>query len=270
MNVMIRSFALLMALSLLSACATNKAPAPLRGEPAKPEVAGSAESQAYTVKRGDTLNAIAFRFELSVRELARLNNLTNPNTIYVGQVLRLGEGRPVPSRGETPARAAQSTGKKPSASAWKNVKPQPVVVEPKLNTDAATDLNYDDKKQVTKWIWPANGRVVGLFSTGGEGSKGINIAGTQGEPVLAAAEGRVVYSGSGVRGYGQLIIIKHSNEFLSAYAHNSRIYVQENQIVKAGERIADMGSTGTETTQLHFEIRYREKPVDPLKYLPRH
>lgn len=265
-----RELLLFAGIGLLCACTTTKGPAPLRDEAVKPAVAENVEPATYTVRRGDTLSAIAFRFEMSTAELVRLNRLDNPNTIYVGQILRLREDGGAPAgRLSRAAEQRSATGQIPTKSLRKTVKTQPLVVDAPPKTDAADEMDLDDKKQVTKWIWPANGRVVSQFSTGGQGSKGINIAGTQGEPVLAAADGRVVYSGSGVRGYGQLIIIKHNNEFLSAYAHNSRIYVQENQTVKAGQRIADMGNTGTETTQLHFEIRYREKPVDPLKYLPK-
>lgn len=117
------------------------------------------------------------------------------------------------------------------------------------------------------WAWPAVGRVLSRYSEGD--SKGLDIIGTRGQPVHAAASGRVVYQGSGLRGYGQLIIIKHNDEFLSAYAHNDRIYVKEGDVVKRGQKIADMGSSGSDRVKLHFEIRRQGIPIDPLKYLPK-
>ena len=117
------------------------------------------------------------------------------------------------------------------------------------------------------WAWPADGRVLSRYSEGD--AKGLDISGIRGEPVRAAASGRVVYQGSGLRGYGQLIIIKHNDEFLSAYAHNDRIYVKEGDAVKRGQKIADMGSSGSDRVKLHFEIRRQGVPIDPLKYLPK-
>jgi lipoprotein NlpD len=121
---------------------------------------------------------------------------------------------------------------------------------------------------IKQWIWPVQGTVINKFESKGIGNRGLDIAGRRGEPVRAAASGRVVYSGEGLRGYGRLIIIKHNDDFLSAYAHNDKIFVKENELVKAGQKIASMGSSGAERTKLHFEIRLRGKPVDPLNYLP--
>ena len=265
---------------LVSACVSTKAPAPMRGTGPVMTGQGAAEDVdvpgIYVVKRGDTLYAIAFRYGLDFRELTRLNEIKNPNTIYVGQRLRLSPSATttqthVASSGSTVSAARPTTpvtSSRPIASAPATVKTQPVVVATEPRHEAPTASEDDGKKQVTKWIWPANGRLTSQFSDGGQGNKGIDISGNVGEPVLAAADGRVVYSGSGLRGYGQLIIIKHSSELLSAYAHNNRLYVQENQVVKAGQRIADMGNSGTDATKLHFEVRYQGKPVDPLRYLP--
>lgn len=267
----------------LTACITPKAPAPMRGEgPVVVDTRPAGDETAiYEVKRGDTLHAIAFRYGVDVRELIRLNNIKNPNAIFVGQRLRLSdEARMVSGPAQTgaggaetgvsPARsAASSLATRPSTMVSQEAKPQPVVGSDQAQAEPIKNLEVDEKNLVTKWIWPANGRLVGQFMSGGQTNKGIDIAGKEGEPVLAAAAGRVVYSGSGLRGYGQLIIIKHSSELLSAYAHNSRLYVQENQLVKAGQRIADMGSSGADASKLHFEVRYQGKPVDPLRYLPR-
>ena len=119
------------------------------------------------------------------------------------------------------------------------------------------------------WAWPANGMLIGKFSSNGSLNKGIDIAGELGQPVLAAADGAVVYAGSGLRGYGELVIIKHSDAYVSAYGHNRRLLVREGQQVKVGQHIAEMGSTGADRVKLHFEIRRQGKPVDPLQYLPR-
>ena len=116
------------------------------------------------------------------------------------------------------------------------------------------------------WIWPASGKTVGTFSE--SGSKGVDIAGKAGDPVIAAADGRVVYSGTGLRGYGKLVILKHNNTYLSAYAHNQNILVKEGQSVSKGQKIAEMGNTDADQVKLHFEVRRQGKPVDPLKYLP--
>lgn len=132
--------------------------------------------------------------------------------------------------------------------------------------DTALAVNVN---QPLNWQWPSAGRMLGNYSTAPTGLKGVNIAGKTGEPVRAAATGQVVYAGSGLRGYGQMVIIKHNEEFLSAYAHASRLHVQENDVVKAGQVIADIGSSGTDREQLHFQIRYQGQPVDPLKYLPK-
>ena len=122
---------------------------------------------------------------------------------------------------------------------------------------------------MNKWRWPNKGNIINKFSLSPEGNKGIDIAGNKGSPVLAAAEGKVVYTGDALRGYGKLVIVKHSESYLSAYAHNDKIIVKEQQWVKAGQRIAHMGNSGTDKTMLHFEIRYKGKSVDPLRYLPK-
>jgi lipoprotein NlpD len=124
-------------------------------------------------------------------------------------------------------------------------------------------------RSASGWAWPAGGTVIGRFSSNGSLNKGIDIAGELAQPVLAASDGAVVYAGSGLRGYGELVIIKHSDTYVSAYGHNRRLLVQEGQQVKAGQTIAEMGSTGTDRVKLHFEIRRQGKPVDPLQYLPK-
>ncbi|NNM01078.1 MAG: peptidoglycan DD-metalloendopeptidase family protein [Gammaproteobacteria bacterium] len=193
----------------------------------------------YRVRAGDTLHAISWRFGIDYRDLVSWNRLSDPDRIYVGQRLRL-KAPPARKRAEVTV---------PSRS-----KPAPA----RKKSQATT---------VAGWRWPAKGRVETASSV--LGSKGIRILGRRGETVSAAASGRVVYSGSGLRGYGQLIIIKHSDQFLSAYAHNQKLFAPEGASVRAGQRIAEMGDTDAKQVMLHFEIRRDGKPVDPLQYLPK-
>ena len=160
-----------------------------------------------------------------------------------------------PSRPSTPVQAPPAqTSTRPSA---------PVVVAPATTPVEAV------QRSATGWAWPASGAIIGRFSSNGSLNKGIDIAGELGQPVLAASGGSVVYAGSGLRGYGELVIIKHSDTYVSAYGHNRRLLVREGQQVKVGQQIAEMGSTGTDRVKLHFEIRRQGKPVDPMQYLPR-
>jgi len=223
------------------------------------------KSGSYTVSKGDTLYSIAWRYNLDYRELARLNNIDSRYLIYAGQKLRLQAASaavtktssakvslPTPvkplsrSAGSTPvAQKAQA----PATAVRANVKPQAA---------PSTTLT---------WRWPAQGPLLNGFSN--TATKGINIAGKSGDPVIAAGSGRVVYAGDGLRGYGILVIINHNQEFLSAYAHNSRVFVKENDMVNGGDKIAEVGSSGAARDMLHFEIRRDGQPVDPLRYLPR-
>jgi lipoprotein NlpD len=192
------------------------------------------------VVAGDTLYGLAEELGVDFKELARWNNIPPPYTIRSGQVLRTTP----PGSATQSGRTRSSTGK-PSSS-------------PRHRSTAG----------VGSWVWPANGPIVRRFSARGT-NKGLDIGGRRGAAVHAAAPGKVVYKGSGLRGYGQLIIIKHNRDFLSAYAHSDRIYVEEGDVIKRGQKIAAMGSSGTDQVKLHFEIRYRGSPVDPLKYLPK-
>jgi lipoprotein NlpD len=205
----------------------------------------------YTVQRGDTLTRIALDHGQAWRDLATWNNLSNANLIEVGQVLRVvPPGATVEPGGvvvqpiTTPAQAAS---KAPSQAT-----PTPSVTPP--------------SDQGLAFAWPANGSVVGAFDE--VKNKGLDIAGQAGDPILAAADGQVVYAGSGLRGYGNLIILKHNNTFLTAYAHNQTLLVKEDQQVRKGQKIAEMGKTDADRVKLHFEIRRQGKPVDPAKFLP--
>ena len=213
----------------------------------------------YRVQRGDTLYSIAWRNNWDHHELAAANGIKPPYQIYPGQIIYLNkrppaakpQPRPQPTR---PLPQPPTSYKKPANHA----KP----IQEKV-------ANQRDKQVDMSWSWPARGPVIEGFSVSGAVNKGIDLAGRKGEPVLAAAGGKVVYSGTGLVGYGNLIIIKHNETYLSAYGHNSKLLVKEGQWTKAGQKIAEIGSTGTNRDKLHFEIRRHGKPVNPLQYLPK-
>ena len=222
----------------------------------------------YTVKAGDTLIRIGLENGQGWKDIARWNNLDNANLIEVGQVLRVASpsataatetgvvARPVASSAVVPASAASTP--KPAASAAVAV-PAPI---PAPTSAAAAASSEDD----VPFIWPASGTLLAGFDEAR--NKGYDISGKAGDPVLAAADGRVVYAGAGLRGYGNLVILKHNNTFLTAYAHNQALLVKEDQTVRRGQKIAEMGSTDADRVKLHFEIRRQGKPVDPVRYLP--
>lgn len=229
-------------------------------------------SGQYVVKPGDTLFSIAFRYGWDYKELAARNNIPPPYTIRPGQPIRFSSG----AGGSTTVVTSS-----PSSSSKTTVIRRPVGTPPPpaSNGKSATSASSSSSQTVAQvpaaeravggWTWPANGVLIGKFASNGSLNKGIDIAGDLGQPVFAAADGAVVYAGSGLRGYGELIIIKHSDTYVSAYGHNRRLLVREGQQVKAGQTIAEMGSTGTDRVKLHFEIRRQGKPVDPLQFLPR-
>ena len=222
----------------------------------------------YTVKAGDTLIRIGLENGQGWKDIARWNNLDNANLIEVGQVLRVAPpsataatetgvvARPVASSAVVPASAASTP--KPAASAAVAV-PAPI---PAPTSAAAAASSEDD----VPFIWPASGTLLAGFDEAR--NKGYDISGKAGDPVLAAADGRVVYAGAGLRGYGNLVILKHNNTFLTAYAHNQALLVKEDQTVRRGQKIAEMGSTDADRVKLHVEIRRQGKPVDPVRYLP--
>lgn len=219
----------------------------------------------YTVKQGDTLIRIGLETGQNWKDLVKWNNLDNPNVVEVGQVLRVVP--PGTDAGVAAVRPVTSSkvetrpldAKPVPAGASAAPAPTPVVASPA----PATTREPDDD---VNWIWPASGPVTTPFDEGK--NKGLSIAGKAGDPVLAAADGRVVYSGSGLRGYGNLVILKHNNTYLTAYAHNQTLLVKEDQTVRRGQKIAEMGSTDADRVQLHFEIRRQGKPVDPARLLP--
>ncbi len=248
-------------LAALAGCSTTSVRAPVEKRDAVPT---AADASSYRVREGDTLYGIAFRYGLDYRKVAAWNGIGSPYRIVPGQRLRLTRPEALPpsprERGpriEDPLGPMESPGPLAAAAAT----PAREGAAPKRappRADAGPDR--------IGWVWPTRGRVLRGFAEGG--NKGVDLGGRLGAPVRAAAPGRVVYSGSGLVGYGKLIILKHNNSYLSAYAHNDRLLVQEGDSVVGGQRIAHMGQTGAQEVKLHFEIRRDGKPVDPLKYLP--
>lgn len=240
-------------------------------------------SGQYRVQRGDTLYSIAFRFGWDWKALAARNNIPAPYTIRPGQTIRFDQPQrasaPVVVRPSTPPVSSQPVVSVPQPTTrppMQSQPSQPAVAQPIPQPPVATAGSKASAGKVQPvqrsakgWAWPANGLLIGKFSSNGSLNKGVDIAGELGQPVLAAADGSVVYAGSGLRGYGELVIIKHSDAYVSAYGHNRKLLVREGQQVKVGQHIAEMGSTGTDRVKLHFEIRRQGKPVDPLQYLPR-
>ena len=230
------------------------------------------------MRTGDTLYSVAFLYGRSVDELASWNRLRKPYTIYKGQRLRLTPppvhaSKPKPGPVQRPVvRPSQPKPGYPAIGKAKRVIPTPAKTgstraAPKITTQESHSVALNNKH--IRWSWPLQGRLISAYNPASSGRKGINIAGKAGTPVHTAAAGKVVYSGSGLSGYGRLIIIKHNKAFLSAYAHNRKLIAKEGQWVKQGEVIALMGSSGTDRTQLHFEIRKQGRPVNPLHYLPK-
>jgi lipoprotein NlpD len=258
------------------------APQPLATRPILPSSNG-----LHTVARGDTLYAIAFANNLDHRDIAAWNQLSSPDLIRVGEVLRLTpppnavEVRPLDAGPELRARplADSQLVREPQAvllaysdANWARVSGATraaVVPTPAAAVPAAASPGGAPAPAIAAdnaWLWPADGVLAGRF--GGTGGKGIDIVGARQSPVRAAAPGKVVYSGSGLRGYGRLLIVKHAGEFLSAYAHNDSVLVKEGDTVAAGQQIALMGDSDADRVKLHFEIRRYGKPLDPMDYLP--
>ena len=239
------------AMAVLGACSTTVVREPSKTSPVRQTSPQGKPGATVRVQRGDTLYGIAFRNGVDVNDLARWNGLGAPYTIYPGQTLKLYPGSSRPTT--TPPRSSAGTTTRPTPPPAPVTRPAPVPAP--ANSGFA-------------WRWPAEGHLIGRFVGGDATKQGIDIAGSSGQAVRAAADGVVVYSGAGLVGYGELIIIKHSEQWLSAYGHNRKRLVNEGQNVKAGQQIAEMGSTGAAREMLHFEIRHNGKPVDPLQYLP--
>jgi lipoprotein NlpD len=320
----LRNALLFTAAALALAACTTRNPAPVvdrappagtstPSTPSAPPVATSqpvpnpsGRAETYTVKPRDTLYQIALDHGHDYRDIAAWNQLTDPNVIRVGQVLRVVppagaatpggvEVRPVPPPGTAPATAAGTVASSTAPKTEPNVAKRP------YSEDALAKAQTEGTRPATPppvattapasgqpapatppppaaatpppaagdiaWAWPTNGRVIGTFNEAT--NKGVDLAARVGDAVGAAAAGKVIYVGSGLRGYGQMIIIRHNPEYLSAYAHNSKILVKQDQVVKQGEKIAEAGATDADQPKLHFEIRQQGKPVDPQRFLPR-
>ncbi len=228
--------------------ASVDAPKPLPGS----ENAG--KPGYYTVQRGDTLTRIGLDNGQGWRDLVRWNQLSNPDVIEVGQVLRVSPpGGLVETPGVVVRPIASGTGSSSSVTQTKTEPPS------SAHSSALNDEGLG-------FIWPANGALIAGFDE--VKNKGIDISGKAGDAIVAAADGQVVYAGAGLRGYGNLIILKHNNTFLTAYAHNQALLVKEDQKVRKGQKIAEMGKSDADRVKLHFEVRRQGKPVDPSKFLP--
>ena len=246
----------------------------------------------YTVKRGDTLYSIALDHGIDYRDLARWNAIDNPTAIQTGQQLRLTapsgtvtapfkaapgvEARPLGTAPAPSTAVAEAVKSEPKGirvpytdqayAQLASIKPEGTTTPPQARPDGPVGPPLPEGEEV-QFAWPASGKIVSSFNDG-TNLKGIGIAGKSGQPVFASAPGRVIFSGTGIRGFGKLIVIKHNNTFLSVYAHNSELLVKEGQNVSKGQKIAEMGNTDADQVKLHFEIRRYGKPVDPMKLLP--
>jgi lipoprotein NlpD len=299
-------FSMTCALIALAGCASNS-PAPVENRAQTLQGIGATSLSApsgpgyHTVQKGETLYGIALEYGQDYREVAAWNYIVNPNAISEGQVLRVLPPESAQTATSVPVSASAVVEQRAldgATSASANT--ATLKREPKVNKEPYSDAAYQRAQNTPNsaatptattpppppsatpstaaatspppattsglsWSWPAGGKTIGSFAQ----TKGIDIAGKAGDPVLAAADGKVVYVGSGLRGYGQLVIIKHNAAFLSAYAHNQKILVKEGQEVKRGVRIAEMGKTDSDAVKLHFEVRRQGQPVDPLNFLPR-
>ncbi len=242
--------ALLLACLVLTGCAGDTyAPVSDRG--------ASSSARTYEVARGDTLYAIAWRHGVSPADLARWNALSSPDRVYPGQTLRLS-----PPAGRASARSTSPA----TAGGRADTPPRRAATPPPRQADAGRDERRPAETNVS-WVWPVDGEVLKGFSADADGKQGINIGGTEGDAIKAAAPGRVVYSGSGLVGYGNLIILMHPGDYLTAYGYNRELLVEEGDQVGRGDTIARMGRNGNRA-MLHFELRRRGNPVDPLRFLP--
>jgi len=292
----------LLVVQLVGCTTANHNPAPVTSvQGYKTELRSHINAPTYRVKKGETLYAIAWRSNQDFKFLAALNQIPDPYQIYPGQVLKLKGKIPPSYKKPTPVKIAKTTNSNANKSSAKTsikaplkplVKPAttkavtakssppasyrpPVQSKPPVKAKPVVKVVKVVKPKAVannklKWSWPASGKLISSYSTSKSGQQGVNIAGALGRNIIASENGRVVYSGSGLRGYGNLIIIKHNDDYLSAYAYNQKLLVKEKQWVKAGQKIATMGNSGPNSgAELYFEIRYRGKPVNPMRYLPK-
>ncbi|TKE93880.1 murein hydrolase activator NlpD [Vibrio kanaloae] len=300
---LLKGSTLLLGCALVGCAANSPAPVSSLNKNYSSIDRGSYRGSYYEVKKGDTLYFIAYVTNKDVNDLVSYNKLSAPYTIHPGQKLKLW--RPsysAPAYGKSTVAAAAvaapvaasttssaASNPKITPKPSKNSKSSPAQTTTKVvKKDSPKKVEQSKSKEyvgskgkqnvtpttkptsgkVSKWLWPTKGRVIKNFSVGEQGNKGIDIAGQRGQPIVSTAGGTVVYSGNALRGYGNLVIVKHNDNYLSAYAHNDRLLVSEGQSVKPGQKIATMGSSGASSVRLHFEIRYQGKSVNPKRYLP--
>lgn len=304
---MIRIVGIVSTALLLAGCMSQQ-PAPSVDRSGGTQSRGAAAAQPagpgyYTVKRGDTLYRISLEHGQDYREVAAWNNMSTLATIKEGQILRIAppaapelvdgvKTNPIAIGGGIETRSLDSSAPAPASTPGDGVKREPRAGKEPYSDEAYARLNNPGAKADVKpepvpvsapsapsapaavagpddvpWMWPTSARVSAPYSD--SGNKGLDFAGKAGDPVLAAGDGKVVYSGSGLRGFGELVIVKHNGTYLSAYAHNRKILVKEGQQVSRGQKIAEMGNTDADSVKLHFEIRKQGKPVDPAQYLPK-
>ena len=292
---------MLAALLVLAGCA-SKTPVPVYDRGGQQATAPAASRDSYTVKPGDTLLSIAREHGMDHRELAAMNGIDNPNRISVGRVLKVKPqaaassavvtapvtsevvvGRPIGSEavGERAPVAGSGSFLKREPKAGKETYSDQALAQAQGAAQAkvsevpaaAPEVKAEAKPpvpapaaEVSPWTWPSSGKVIGSF--GSNGNKGIDISGKLGDPVVAAEAGKVILANNTLRGYGNIVVIKHSSTLISVYAHNSKLLVKEEQSVTRGQKISEMGDSDTDQVKLHFEVRLQGKPVDPLKYLP--
>jgi lipoprotein NlpD len=274
----------LLSAMVLAGCANKNRPAPVEDRspnaartPAKMVASSDNAGKPgyYSVKSGDTLIRIGMDNGQSWRDIARWNNIENPNLIETGQVLRVTPQKKLAwlcdlchrqMSSQVPHLQMQPVPQRPLRNTAAVKPPTSAASAPNAATPANNLATADAAEEAVSFQWPTRGNLLAGFDE--VKNKGVDIAGKAGDPVLAAADGKVVYAGSGLRGYGNLVIIKHNNTYLTAYAHNQTLLVKEDQAIKRGQKIAEMGNSDADQVKLHFEIRRQGKPVDPAKYLP--
>ena len=286
---MSKCWLLLIAISWLAGCTSSQhRPAPIENVYVKTDKSyNSIKAKKYKVKQGDTLYAIAWRAGKDYRQIARINNIKSPYQIFPNQIIILAPISDKRSKNKVSKPIAKSATKNSTKNVSKTLahqkqgeyrqpkEKQKLVTKTKKKqqqTSQSRKQNSSTKSysnKIRKWVWPTTGKVIAGFSTKKNGNKGIDITAKAGTDIVSAADGKVVYYGNALRGYGNLVIIKHNDDYLSAYAHNRKVFVKEQQMVKAGQKIAEMGSSDSSNTKLRFEVRYRGKSVNPIKYLPK-
>jgi len=287
-GVKIKQLGISLLAMLLVACAGPSGTVPIDERGRGGQRADTVTSGYHTVQRGETLYQIAFRYGWDWKALASNNQMAAPYTIYPGQRINLNTraasrsatarpssntsipraATPVPTTSRSPVVSRPISQPTPGLTTTTTPAPPRAAATPS-RPPATSATQASLPTTVAGWNWPARGTLLARFQSNGSLNKGIDIAGQLGEPVKAAADGVVVYAGRGLIGYGEMIILKHDETYLSAYAHNSRLLVKEGDQVKVGQVVAEMGSSGTDRVKLHFEIRRKGQPVDPLAYLPK-